>query len=98
MSTWLFIGLCYRAIIVVLSFIAMWALWRSKELRGDTWTGKMRDIWSCLMLFTLCVSIGNLELIYRQIMPTFTLLIIGYTLIRTIRGCLKEESYTKDKI
>lgn len=89
------LGDAYRVFIIILGFTAMWALFRAKSLRGHTWTGKMRDIWTCLTLFAFCTIPANIELLFRHQRPTFALIIVGYALVRTIRGCLKTESYTK---
>jgi len=84
-----------RFLVITMSFVAMWALWRSYDLRHHLWTHKMRDIWASLFLYTFACAAGNIELLYRGQKPTIALAIIVYTLYRVIRGCLSEEPYTK---
>ena len=97
MSTWLMLGLGFRVLIIVLGFIAIWSLWEAKERRQHLWTPKMKDIWVCHILFVGCAVEANIELFYRQVMPTFAAVVVAYILYRTTKGSFNGEKYTIDQ-
>lgn len=95
MTTAIFLGSLVRLVVIFMAFVAMWSLWIARRDRGDLWTSKMRRIWRCHFAFICAVALGNIELLYREVLPTASVVIIIYALIETVLGTFKGEIYTK---
>lgn len=90
-------GLCARVIVIFMGFVAMWSLWEAREARKNTWTTKMKDIWLCHILFVAASIEANVEYLYREVMPSASILVVGFIMLWTIKGVFGGEMYTKDQ-
>lgn len=80
--------------VILLSFVAMWSLWKARAERKHLWTAKLRDIWLCQFLWCVAAAEGNIELFYRHAQPSVALLLVVGILGLTIKGVFNGEKYT----
>lgn len=86
MDTLHLLGMLCRLVVIFVGFFALWRMWVARDMRRDLWTRKMRDIWTCQLLFILAVIEGNVELFYRGVNPTLALAVVFVALGFSIRG------------
>lgn len=89
-------GEVIRLIVIVAGFVAMWSLWVARDRRGRDWTGKMKDIWLCHMLFVASAVESNIEYLYRHTAPTAATMFLGFVMMWTVKGTFNGDMYTKD--
>lgn len=91
-------SMCWRLFVAVLGFINMWVLWNAREKRGELWTRKLRDIWRCMLAFTVLTTEGQIELYYKQVNLTVAGFLIAFVLMLSIWAGLLNEKYTNTQV